>query len=143
MAYKIERAKKKIIDTLELVTANGQIKAVMDVSISLPQIAGKYRGAVLAVEKARQTAAQLQSTDDPNPEQAYEMLGQAITAVYELLFGAKNTEELVVFFDGNYEELLQQTTPFLLNVVEPAVQEYIADCRREVVLHHKKGKMQR
>lgn len=137
MAYKIQRSNDKIIDTLELISQDGEIKAVLDVEIHLPRIAGTYRPAVLEVARA-QEAYRSAKQECGDPVAAVTAVGCACVAVFTVVFGEKNTNALLTFFEHNYDEMLRQIEPFLTEVVSPAIQGYVSRCRKEAMQRSRK-----
>lgn len=54
-------------------------------------------------------------------EDLYAEYGKTVLAYFELFFGADQTEKIVSFYDGRYSEMLSDITPFLQDVIVPAI----------------------
>ena len=50
-------------------------------------------------------------------EQEFESLGRAIVDLFELIFGAENTQKIVSFYEGDYANMLMDLFPYLRNTV--------------------------
>ncbi len=54
-------------------------------------------------------------------EDLYAEYGKTVLAYFELFFGADQTEKIVSFYNGRYSEMLTDITPFLQDVIVPAI----------------------
>ena len=126
MAYQIKRA-DRLIDTLEFVSRSGDVAMQIDVNIEISRIASHYRAHWIKVVEA-----QKKFVDGDNPEQALEALGIAVIETYNLIFGKEPTSKMLGFFDGDAEEMLEQTLPFVRDVVVPAIQSYSEQRKQEL-----------
>ena len=54
-------------------------------------------------------------------EDLYAEYGKTVLAYFELFFGADQTERIVSFYNGRYAEMLTDITPFLQDVIVPAI----------------------
>ena len=59
-------------------------------------------------------------------------LESAVLSTYGLLFGEQATQHMLGFFDGDVEEMLEQTLPFVRDVVVPAIQSYSEQRKQEL-----------
>jgi hypothetical protein len=50
-------------------------------------------------------------------EQEFENLGHAIVDLFELIFGAENTQKIISFYEGDYANMLIDLFPYLRNTV--------------------------
>lgn len=133
MAYQITRA-NRLIDTLQLIGVDGELKAEIDVNIDLSRIARDYRARVLDYEDAREGYEKARASNNTDAEKdALNSLGKAVIALYALLFGQDITRQIVDFFEGDYIEMVLQTFPFVFDVVAPAVAEYAKNQRKQIV----------
>jgi len=135
MAYQISRA-DRLIDEIELVSKSGEVKAVLTVNLDVTRIARSYRTNMLAISKAQENVRQMKPCSD-NFDQAVEELGNATIAAYNLVFGEENTAVMLEFFENEYLEMLEQTMPFIFDVVQPAVQAYVQRQKNNVKSKYK------
>lgn len=123
MAYQISRT-DRLIDEIELVNKSGEVKAVLTINLDVTRIARSYRTSMLAISKAQENVRQMKLRGD-NFDQAVEELGNATIAAYNLIFGEENTAVMLEFFENEYLEMLEQTMPFIFDVIQPAIQAYV------------------
>ena len=117
MAYQIIR-KNRIIEDLELCRADGTVAETVHVDLNVDQIAGR-------LQKARKALAQAQ--DDlrsaPDDEKKVEALGNAVIALFDVIFGVSGREKIVNFYEGAYSEMLVDIFPFISDVIMPKINE--------------------
>ena len=130
MSYQIKRA-DRLIDTLEFVSKGGGVALQIDVNIEIVKVASRYRACWLNIIEAQK---KLVSTEDGSPdlEEAMAALESAVLSTYGLLFGEQATQHMLGFFDGDVEEMLEQTLPFVRDVVVPAIQSYSEQRKQEL-----------
>ena len=133
MPYRIRRSPAQVRETLELITADGQSRRTIEVDLNIPRLAGELRPAVLELTHAQEKIADAAGRGGEEAQAAYDGAVAASHRLLEMIFGAENTETLLAFFDHNEAELLQQVTPFIAEVVQPAVRNYISECRKRAV----------
>lgn len=132
MAYQIKRA-DRLIETLEFVSRSGDVAMQIDVNIEISRIASHYRAHWIKVVEAQKKFA-----DGDNPEQALEALGVAVIETYNLIFGEGPTAKMLEFFEGDYEEMLEQTLPFVRDIVMPSIQQYTEQKVRSLKAKYKR-----
>lgn len=115
MAYQIKR-KSKIKETLELVSGDTTLPVNVDIDID-------RMGAAIADAQDVLTMAQNLIEQEPHSTKAQEAYGSAIIALFAVVFGKENTEKILAFYDGNYEEMLIDVCPFISDVIMPKVKE--------------------
>lgn len=133
MSYTIRRAPAQVRETLELITADGQSRKTIEVELNIPRLAGELRPAILELTHAQEKIAAAAGRGGEEAQAAYDEAVEVSHRLLNLIFGPENTEELLSFFDRNEAELLQQVTPFIAEVVQPAVRGYISECRKRAV----------
>lgn len=65
-------------------------------------------------------AALHQQKDDPA---IVEKIGECIIKLMRLFFGDEVTETMLVFFDGNYVEMIEQMFPYINKVIIPEIKK--------------------
>lgn len=117
MAYTVTR-KNRIKEQLQLCHADGTVALVCDVDLNVDVIANR-------VSKAYETLAIAQNTLQENPRdaRAMEAYGNAVIAVFDVIFGEENTQKIVEFYENNWSEMLLDLFPFINNEIMPKIQE--------------------
>ena len=111
--YKIKRS-GHISESLQI--EDGAKLLDLTVDISVDEIMADY------VELGSHLA-KLQTMLDKGEkaEDLYAEYGKTVLAYFELFFGADQTEKIVSFYNGRYSEMLTDITPFLQDVIVPAI----------------------
>ena len=117
MAYTVTR-KNRIKEQLQLCHADGTVALVCDVDLNVDVIANR-------VSKAYETLAIAQNTlqESPRDARAMEAYGNAVIAVFDVIFGEENTQKIVEFYENNWSEMLLDLFPFINNEIMPKIQE--------------------
>lgn len=117
MAYTVTR-KNRIKEQLQLCHADGTVALVCDVDLNVDVIANR-------VSKAYETLAMAQNTlqESPRDARAMEAYGNAVIAVFDIIFGEENTQKIVEFYENNWSEMLLGLFPFINNEIMPKIQE--------------------
>ena len=117
MAYTVTR-KNRIKEQLQLCHADGTVALVADVDLNVDIIANR-------VSKAYEALAMAQNTlqESPRDSRAMEAYGNAVIAVFDIIFGEENTEKIVAFYENNWSEMLLDLFPFINNEIMPKIRE--------------------
>lgn len=133
MTYRIKRAQMEQRETLELLSADGGKSERLEVTLRIPRIAGELRGLLLTLMHAQEAVRDAAGGSSEVQIQALQQAEQASDQLLLLIFGQEGKERLLSFFDRDYVELVQQITPFVSEVVQPAVHRYVTECRKRAV----------
>lgn len=116
MAYKLEREQTRILE-LEV---NGEI-----LKISIGGM-GLYKKVLDAQSRLKDIQTKLEGLKkngiDVTPE-LVQYLGDSIIFLFNTAFGEANTDKILDFYEGNYDEMLMKVYPFFLNEYLPALKE--------------------
>ena len=116
MAYKLERENGRTIE-LEV---NGEILQIPVKGMAV------YRKVLDAQSKLRDIQTKIEKMNkekvDITPE-LVEFLGQTVIYLFNVAFGEANTQKILDFYEGNYDEMLLKVYPFLLSVYLPALKD--------------------
>lgn len=116
MAYKLERENGRTIE-LEV---NGEILQIPIKGMAV------YRKVLDAQSKLRDIQTKIEKMTkekvDITPE-LVEFLGQTVIYLFNVAFGEANTQKILDFYEGNYDEMLLKVYPFLLSVYLPALKD--------------------
>ena len=125
--YQVTR-KNRIKEQLQLCHANGDIALTIDVDLNVDQIAGR-------VNKAYETLGMAQNAlkKNANDDKAMEAYGDAVLAVFDVIFGEEDAKKIVDFYENNYSEMLLDIFPFINDEIMPKIREASAS-RREQLL---------
>ena len=117
MAYVITR-KNRIKEELQLCHADGTLALSVMVDLNIDEIGAR-------VSKAYETlgAAQLTLEKSPNSEAAMKAYGEAVIAVFSIIFGEDDAAKILSFYEGNYTEMLLDVFPFIDGEIIPKVRE--------------------
>ena len=111
--YKIKRS-GHISESLQI--EDGAKLLDLTVDISVDEIMADY------VELGSHLAKlQTMLDNGEKTEDLYAEYGKTVLAYFELFFGADQTEKIVSFYNGRYSEMLADITPFLQDVIVPAI----------------------
>lgn len=104
MAYKITRT-QKITETLELSDKNGNVIDSIDIDIDADAVCTAFRKKQTEVIDAERRLKEIRKNGvETDLECAYEAYGNAVIAIFELIFGEDGTKRLLDFFEDNYIE---------------------------------------
>lgn len=112
--YQVKR--NRVVEDLEL-DDNGK-KLTLHVDMGVDAILQRYTQAARVL-----SAAQQEVRKTPDDETKVEKLGEAILKLFETIFGADQTNQILEFYDGAYLEMLTDIAPFVNDVVAPKITE--------------------
>ena len=115
--YQVKRS--RIVEQLEI-DDNGK-KVVLDVDISADAILSQYTKAQYAIAQAQRAAQK--AKDDKDLQAAEEAMGNAIISLFRVVFGEKQTDQILQIYDNRALEMLGDIAPFIADVIAPRVQE--------------------
>ena len=127
MAYQVTR-KNRIKEILQLCNADGSVAHTLAVDLNVDEIAAR-------VNKVYDTLGMAQNAlrDEPNSPKLVEAYGEAVTALFRVIFGDEGAETLLSFYEGNYTEMLLDMFPFINEIVMPQIREASAARREQLV----------
>lgn len=129
MAYKITR--NHIVEQLEIEDAGKTI--TLDVDLSIDDIMGRYNQAQYSIARANQAAHEAHTNEDMAA--AEESMGQAVLSLFEVIFGAEQTKQILEIYQNRSLEMLADISPFIAEVIHPRIaeaQQRIADRYKQV-----------
>lgn len=115
--YQIKR--NHIVEQLEI-DDNGN-KVVLDVDISADAILRDYNRAQYAIAQAQEAAQK--AKDEKDLQAAETAMGEAILALFKVIFGQTQLDQILQIYDNKPLEMLGDIAPFIADVVAPKVQE--------------------
>ena len=130
--YTITR-KNRIKEQLQICHANGDVALTIDVDLNVDEIGAR-------VNKAYETlgAAQIVLQKNQASDEAMKAYGEAVLAVFNVIFGEENACKLVEFYESNYSELLLDVFPFINDEIMPKIREASADRKAQLLAAAKK-----
>lgn len=131
--YQITR-KNRIKETLQLCHADGTVAEEIYVDLNVDVIAGRMNKAYEALG-----IAQNELTDEPTP-QMIEKFGQAVIAVFEVVFGEDGCRRIVAFYENNYTEMLLDLFPFINDEIMPKIREASEERKQQLIEAAKRSK---
>ena len=115
--YQITRT--RIVEQLEI-DDNGT-KTVLDVDISADAILKDYNQAQYAIAQAQMLAQKAKEKKDI--EEAEQAMGDAILALFKVIFGKDQLDKILQIYDNSPLEMLGDIAPFIAEVVTPRIHE--------------------
>lgn len=129
MAYQIKR-ENRVTESLELLDNNGNVAETIDVDINIDAMLAEYRKAQNDIIRAEQKIKE-------NPDNSYDLYGEAVISFFRVIFGTDGTERLLKYFQDNYTEMLTVVMPFVVDVIEPAVKKSVTDKKARMANNYK------
>lgn len=93
----------------------------LKVDINIDSILHAYTHAQYAIAKASQDAKEAASDNDIG--KAEQAMGDAVLALFEVIFGTEQTKDIIEFYDNKSLEMLGDIAPFITDVVAPKIAE--------------------
>ena len=115
--YQVKR--NRIVEQLEI-DDNGK-KTVFDVDINVDGVMREYNQAQYAIAQAQISAQK--AKDEKDLKEAEQAMGEAILALFKVVFGEKQLEQILKIYDNRPLEMLGDIAPFIADVVAPKIQD--------------------
>lgn len=116
MAYKLERESGRTIE-LEV---NGEI---LQIPVKGMAVYRKVLDAQSKLKDIQTKVENLTKNDIVVNSELVEFLGQTVVYLFDVAFGEANTQKMLDFYEGNYDEMLLKVYPFFLSVYLPALKD--------------------
>lgn len=117
MAYQINR-KAHVVDEIHL-EDNGK-ELTVKVDLQVERILREYNAAWAKIGQAQVKIREVSGTEHMGEAEA--ALGEAIMALFALLFGEEQVQAIMDFYDGAYLEMLADFVPYISETIVPKVQ---------------------
>lgn len=130
--YKVKR--NHIVEELEIEDNGKTLK--LDVDINVDTMLKAYTSAQYKIAQASLDAKEAASANDMS--KAEEAMGNAVLALFEVVFGEKQTQKIINFYDNKSLEMLGDIAPFIAEVVAPKfkeAQDRISESYKQVSRH--------
>ena len=115
--YQIKR--KHIVEDLEI-EDNGKVLK-LNVDINVDSMLKAYNNAQYKIAQASNDAQK--AANDKDMALAEEAMGNAVLALFEVVFGDDQTQKIVEFYDNKSLEMLGDIAPFIAEVIAPRFKE--------------------
>lgn len=132
MAYQIKR-RNHYVEQLELVDESGRIAHTLNIDLDPGVVAEDLSKKYLDLMKTKEEVDQLKLEKPEELVEAYEQLGNAAISMIAAVFGKENTEVILKFYDGRYNDLILEVVPFIRDVVVPEVRRMAQEQRKEIL----------
>lgn len=137
MAYQVTRS-KRITETLELTDEKGNVVESIYVNLDADAVCTAFRKKQTEVIDAERRLKEIRKNGvETDLECAYEAYGNAVIAIFELIFGEDGTKKLLEFFEDNYIEMGIQVVPFINAVIVPKINETLRNRKAQIRALHK------
>ena len=134
--YQITR-KNRIKETLQLCHANGDVAEEINVDLNVDVIAGRMNKAYEALGMAQNALGA-----NTNSPELLEQFGNAVMAVFDVIFGEDGRKRIVACYENNYTEMLLDLFPFINNEIMPKIRE-ASEQRKQQLIDAAKGTKKR
>ena len=135
MAYQIKKS-SRITEQLEFLGEDNQVVLTIDVDIDADRLSQKYRATEMQLMECREQA-------EGGSAEGLQAYGTAVLAFFDMVFGEENTQQMLAYFDGSYTDMLLQVSPFIQNVVKPAIEAEILEKRQRMAANMQMNRRQR
>lgn len=108
-----------ITDDVELVNAAGDRLEIHFSFTPSGPLAKKVREMQVALVHAKQTPSEDTET----------VVGQIVLQLFDMVFGAENTQKILAFYAGQYEPMGIDLLPYIRDNVVPACQQFVKSAR--------------
>jgi len=100
---------------------------VLEINLSAGEILKRFRPLQIDLLHAETEVKRLQKegVTSENMTEALKIYGDTIINLYQLIFGVENTEKILAYYEGNYEEMAIETTPYITEVIVPKINEVV------------------
>ena len=117
MAYTITR-KNRLKEELQLCHADGSLALTATVDINIDEIGQR-------ISKAYEMLGMAQNELEkaPTSVEAMTAYGDAVIAVFTVIFGEEDTDAILRFYENNYSEMLLDIFPFINDEILPKVRD--------------------
>ena len=132
--YQVTR-KNRIKEQLQLCHADGSVALTADVDLNVDKIAARVNKAFEVLGMA-QNALQ----NDPRNPETLTAYGNAVAAVFAVIFGEENAAKIAEFYENNYTEMLLDISPFINDHIMPQIREARAQRREQLIAASKAAK---
>lgn len=114
--YEITR-KNRIKEPLRLRNEDGTLAHTINVDLNVDSIAAR---AIKAYEMLGMAQNALQKA--PNSPEALDAYGNAVIALFNVIFGEEDAGKIVAFYENNWTEMLLDIFPFINNEIMHRIQ---------------------
>ena len=125
--YQVQR-KNRIKEELQLVNADGTVSDTITVDLNVDEIAAR-------VSKSYETLGMAQNAlqADQYNEKLVEAYGNAVVAVFTVIFGEDGCNKILNFYESNYTEMPLDLFPFINDVIMPKIREASESRKQQLV----------
>lgn len=124
--YQITR-RNRIKETLQLCNADGTVAEELQVDLNVDVISARMNKAYELIGIAQ---TELEKETTPALLEAY---GNAVIAVFDVVFGPEGRQKIVNFYEGNYTEMLLDLFPFINDEIMPQVRKASEERKAQLI----------
>ena len=124
MAYKLERENARFVE----LDVNGDILKISLGGMTL------YKKVIEAQSKLKDIQVKIENllkNKKPITEELIQFLGDTIIYMFNVAFGEANTQKILDFYEGNYDEMLLKVYPFFVSEFIPALKQSAREDSKE------------
>lgn len=131
--YQLKRS-EKIVEQIKV--GEDVLEINLDAGAVYAQFAKCHNALIIAEEALKNVTAENMANAGENLEK----YGAAVVGLLQVVFGDKNTEKILQFYEGNYIEMFTEIYPFLTTVVVPKMNETSRRKAEQVKAMYRSGK---
>ncbi len=136
MAYQV-RQKQRIQEELEITNACGDNSITLKTDINITQVAKELRGLFVKLVETQKNVEK--SATDENIEK----VGNTFIALLKLIFREEQTQTILRFYESDYAEMISDISPFIFDVVKPAIDKYVSDYKTNLAKNNNLNRRQK
>lgn len=136
MAYQARR-QATIDEDIELIGKDGNVAKTIHVSFNAEAIAKEYNRCRNEIIRTQAAVKKVKTTE------SYSAFGKAVVSIFNVVFGEKNTLEILNFYEDNYIEMAMELMPFITDVAAPAIQQAVDSKKQQLANNFKFNRIQR
>lgn len=132
MVFKTGRT-RKITDTIELCDESGKVQRKIVLNLDIDSIAlqlnNKYSDYINSTRKLKEIQEKGDKAQFGSLAAAYY---DAITDLFEMVFGKENTRIILDFYNQRYLEMVQQLVPYIFKRILPEVRKAVKQQKKSI-----------
>lgn len=132
MAYEAKR-KQLYEEEFLLTEEDGTVVHKLHVALDADSVVKKLSEKHVALLNALHDVRNVENMAEDESEKKLEILGNAVSDIFEAVFGKENAKVIVEFYDARYIEMCQEVMPFVTDIVIPQVRKIAQNNKKQIL----------
>lgn len=133
MSYQVKR-KNVYQEILELTEEDGTVVHTLQVSLDADSAVKNLSEKHIALVRALQDVQNVkQASSEEEKAKGLDTLGNAVTDLFEAVFGPEDTKIIIDFYQNRYIEMCQEVAPFITDVVIPEIRKIAKQNKKQIL----------